>query len=66
MTLGILVFCVMVHIMINFQKRQAFQKIEEAVEMRLGIEKENIQLVCTIVELPVLHVCTIFCSFNST
>ena len=32
--------------MINIQKRQAFQKIE----MRLGIEKENIQLVCTIVE----------------
>ena len=42
---AIVVLCVLVHILINLQRRTAFDEIEKTVATHLDIEKENSQQV---------------------
>ena len=42
LTMAAVIFlCIVVHIMINIQKRVAFHKIEKSVAAHLDVEKEN-------------------------
>lgn len=41
MLVAVLILCVMAHVLINHQKKLAFQKIEEGVKTNLEVEKES-------------------------
>ncbi len=41
MTAAITILCVIAHIVANYQKKLAFQKIEKSVTTTLEVEKEN-------------------------
>ncbi len=44
MMIVILILCGFVHILLNLRMGLAFQKIEDGVVTRLGVEKENAKL----------------------
>lgn len=49
MMAAVIFVCIIVHIMINIQKRVAFHKIEKSVAAHLDVEKENAKQVMIII-----------------
>ena len=45
--MSVVSICVLVHMLINIQKKVAFQKIENSVSTHLDVDKENSQQVCS-------------------
>ena len=41
LSIAVVVICVIVHLLINLEKRLAFHKIEKSVVTRLDVEEEN-------------------------
>ena len=41
MMMAVLTICIIVHILINIQKKVAFHKIEKSVSTHLDVNKEN-------------------------
>ena len=45
--MAVLTICIIVHILINIQKKVAFHKIEKSVSTHLDVNKENSKQVAT-------------------
>ena len=41
MLMSVIAICILVHILINIQKKVAFHKIEKSVSTHLDVDKEN-------------------------